>query len=208
MAVITFTDCIWDPSYMFWVFPGDSDGKESACDMRDPGLIPGSGRSPGEGNGYPLQYSCLENPMDRRSWWATVQGVVNRHDWVSNTFTCFKIIWCLATQWHVHIIMALRVISTLWRRNQNYLFSLHHHFIVWKPPDSQPLLSLASLSTEGFIWACLCIARRKRNPRDLMSSYDDSKVKHDMEIPDLTPQNSEKPSKWDPSFISINFILN
>ena len=44
--------------------------KESACNAGDPGWIPGSGRSPGEGNGYPLQYSCLENPMDRGAWWA------------------------------------------------------------------------------------------------------------------------------------------
>ena len=48
---------------------GGSDGKESACSMGDPGLIPGSGRSPGEGNGNPLQYSCLENSMDRGTWW-------------------------------------------------------------------------------------------------------------------------------------------
>ena len=46
-------------------FPGDSDGKESACNAGDPGSIPGSGRSPGEGNGNPCQYSCLEKPMDR-----------------------------------------------------------------------------------------------------------------------------------------------
>ena len=45
-------------------FPGGSDGKASACNAGDPGLIPGLGRSPGEGNGNPLQYSCLENPMD------------------------------------------------------------------------------------------------------------------------------------------------
>ena len=53
-------------------------GKEFACnagDMGDAGLIPGSGRSPGEGNGSPLQYSCLENPMDRGAWWAAVHGV-------------------------------------------------------------------------------------------------------------------------------------
>ena len=46
-------------------FPSGSDGKESACNAGDEGSIPGSGRSPGEGNGYPLQYSCLENPTDR-----------------------------------------------------------------------------------------------------------------------------------------------
>ena len=56
-------------------FPGGSDGKESACNEGDPGSIPGLGRSPGEGNGYPLQYSCLENSMDRGAWWATVHGV-------------------------------------------------------------------------------------------------------------------------------------
>ena len=44
-------------------------------DVRDAGWIPGFGRSPGEGNGNPLQYSCLENPVDRRAWWATVHGV-------------------------------------------------------------------------------------------------------------------------------------
>ena len=54
---------------------GGSDGKETACSAGDPGSIPGSGRSPGEGNGYPLQYSCLENPMDRGAWGATVHGV-------------------------------------------------------------------------------------------------------------------------------------
>ena len=56
-------------------FPGGSDRKESACNEGDPGLIPGSGRSPGEGNGNPLQYSCLTNSMDRGAWWATVHGV-------------------------------------------------------------------------------------------------------------------------------------
>ena len=49
-------------------FPGVSDGKVSACNVGDPGSIPGSGRSPGEGNGNPLQYSCLENFMDRGAW--------------------------------------------------------------------------------------------------------------------------------------------
>ena len=56
-------------------FPGDSDGKESACNAGDPGLIPGLGRFPGEGNGNPLQYSFLENSMDRGAWRATVHGV-------------------------------------------------------------------------------------------------------------------------------------
>ena len=55
--------------------PGGSDCKESACNAGDPGSVPGLGRSPGEGNGNPLQYSCLENPMDRGAGWATSHGV-------------------------------------------------------------------------------------------------------------------------------------
>ena len=56
-------------------FPGGSDGKASAYNVGDPGLIPGSGRPPGEENGNPLQYSCLENPMDGGAWYTTVHGV-------------------------------------------------------------------------------------------------------------------------------------
>ena len=58
------------------VLPGGSDSNESPCNEGDPGSIPGSGRFPGEGNGNPLQYSCLENPKDRGAWWAMVQRVV------------------------------------------------------------------------------------------------------------------------------------
>ena len=57
-------------------FPGGSEGKESACNVGDLGSIPGSGRSPGEGNGNPLQYCCLENSMDRGAWWAAVHEVL------------------------------------------------------------------------------------------------------------------------------------
>ena len=57
------------------VFPTGSGGEESACSAADPGLIPGSGRSPGGENGYPLQYSFLENSMDRGAWQATVMGL-------------------------------------------------------------------------------------------------------------------------------------
>ena len=56
-------------------FPGVSGGKESACNVKDQGWIPGWGRSLGEGNGNPLQYSCLENSMDKEAWQATVHGV-------------------------------------------------------------------------------------------------------------------------------------
>ena len=58
-------------------------GKES-CNAEDPGSIPGSGRSPGDGNGYSLQYSCLENSMDRGVWWATVHGVAKSQTQLSD----------------------------------------------------------------------------------------------------------------------------
>ena len=56
-------------------FPAGPDSKQSACNVQDPGSIPGLGRSSGEGNGNPLQYSCLENPMDRGAWRVTAHGV-------------------------------------------------------------------------------------------------------------------------------------
>ena len=92
-------------------FPGGSDGKESACREGDLGLISGLGRSPGEGNGNPVQYSCLENPMDRRAWpWGckeldmteqrsthTLHG--QRQEWLSGTLGLFCfLIWVLGTR--------------------------------------------------------------------------------------------------------------
>ena len=66
-------------------FPGGSDGKESAHNAGDLSSIPGLERSPGEGNGYPLQYFCLEKSMDRRAWWATVHRVTkSEYDWTTS----------------------------------------------------------------------------------------------------------------------------
>ena len=65
--------------------PGGSEVKASACNVGEPGSIPGSGRSPGERNGNPVQYFCLENSMDRGVWWATVHGITKRHNGVTNT---------------------------------------------------------------------------------------------------------------------------
>ena len=71
-------------SYMCMSFPGGSEVKASACNAGDLGSIPGSAGSPGEGNGNPLQYSCLENPMDGGAWWATVHGVTKSRTWLSD----------------------------------------------------------------------------------------------------------------------------
>ena len=64
--------------------PSNSDSKASAWNAGDLGFKPGSGRSSGEGNGNPLQCSCLENPMDRGGWWATVHGVARSWTWLSD----------------------------------------------------------------------------------------------------------------------------
>ena len=66
--------CVCVCVYIYWL-PWWISGKESACNAQDPGSIPGSGRSSGEGNGYPLQYSHLENSMDRGVWWSAVHEV-------------------------------------------------------------------------------------------------------------------------------------
>ena len=72
-------------------YPGRSDCKASAYNMGDPGLIPALGRSPWEGNGNPLQYSCLENPMDGGVWWEADHRVAKSRTWLSGfTFTFFQ----------------------------------------------------------------------------------------------------------------------
>ena len=90
-------------------FPGGPDDKESACTARNPGWIPRLGRPPGEGNGYPLQKSCLENPMDRGAWRATVHGLQRvGHDWASNIFTFSNPAnWKFLTLWHCRTIHSL-----------------------------------------------------------------------------------------------------
>ena len=83
-------NCIYKQDNSQWVgilqgdFPSGSDGKESACNAEDQGSIPGLGRSPGEGNGNPLQYSFLENSLGRGAWQATVHGAVKSRIWPSN----------------------------------------------------------------------------------------------------------------------------
>ena len=97
-------------------FPRSSVGKESACNSGDPGLIPGLWRSPGEGNGNPLWYSCLKNPMDRGAWQAIVHGVTRvRHDLATKpplfndrekaTFLCDRNILYLIGMQHMYIFV-------------------------------------------------------------------------------------------------------
>ena len=79
LAVKSKTIMIFETTLIeLWGFPGGSDSKESDCNVGNLGSVPGLGRSSREGNGNPLQYSCLENPMDRGAWWATVHRVTKR----------------------------------------------------------------------------------------------------------------------------------
>ena len=105
-------------------FPGGSDGKVSAYNAGDPGSIPGSGRSSGEGNGNPLQYSCLENPTGRGAWWATVYGVAKSRTRLSDftfTFTFFSFdfsdfimswVHCLFSTWPWYMFCSLPNVYT------------------------------------------------------------------------------------------------
>ena len=91
---------------LYVYFPGGSQSKESAFSVGDPGSVPGLGRSRGEGHGNPLQYSCLENPMDRRAWWATVPGVTKSQTRLRNfhyeaTFLLFFKIMYVCTYMYV-----------------------------------------------------------------------------------------------------------
>ena len=92
--------------------PGALDGKDSACSVRDPGSIPGSGRSSREGNGNPLQYSCLGNLIDRGAWWVTVHGIPKSWTQLSDEHFHF----------HLPVNMLLMKLETIWTKGKNLGF--------------------------------------------------------------------------------------
>ena len=104
-------------------FPGGSHSKESACNAGDPGLIPGLGRSHGEGNGNPLPYSCLENPMDRRAWWTTLYGAPKSQTQLSDfNFTCNS---------HMMLVGYIIYKESLFKSNIFYNLSFNNFLISW-----------------------------------------------------------------------------
>ena len=105
------------------IFPFGSAGKESAHNSGDMGLVPGLGRSPGEGNGSPLKYSCLKNPMERGAWWATIHTVAKSHEWATWIWSKYDIcsMWMMDTQIPILLciffnwgIIALQCCVNLW----------------------------------------------------------------------------------------------
>ena len=116
-------------------FPGGSEVKVPACNAGDLGLIPGSERFPGEGNGNSLQYSCLENPRDRGVWWATVHGVAKSPTQLSDfTFTFKATMWlCLVAQ----LVKNLPTMRETWVRSLGWEDTLenetatHSSILAW-----------------------------------------------------------------------------
>ena len=106
-------------------FPGGSDSKPSACNEEDLGSIPGSGRSPGEGNGNLFQFSCLENSMDGGAWWAIVHGVTESQTRLSS-FASLVLPLPLETfwyYWHIYFLLCYK----LTRQNYQSCFRSHSY---------------------------------------------------------------------------------
>ena len=133
-----------------WLSRLCSDSKESACNVGDLGSIPGLGRSPGEGNGYPLQYSCLENSVDRGAWWAAVLRTQRvRHDWATNFHFFFSV--------YFHICVNFPV----------FLLLLKSNFILLQVRENTCIKSVFLKSNEticgltnGLSWVCPCTLRK------------------------------------------------
>ena len=118
----------------YWTlgFFGGPEGKESACNSGDLGLVPGLGRSSGEGNGNPLQYSCLENSVNRGAWQAIVHGVAKSQTWLSHSHT------------HCTLLSLALLLSLplLWPQRDRHAVPSHiaHWSHLQPPPPLSPLL--------------------------------------------------------------------
>ena len=135
--------CVCVYIYICYVyFSCGSDGKESACHVWDPGLIPGLGRSPGEGNGFPLQYSCLEYFMVRGVWQAAVHGVTKSRTWLSNS--TFLLIY--------NINFYLFKCTLLWLA---YLSRFSRFIHVWHVSDFLSFIKLNNIPF--FVYTTFCL---------------------------------------------------
>ena len=135
-------------------FPGGSEGKTSAYNAGHLGSIPGSGRSPGELNGYPLQYSCLENSMDRGDWWATVHGITKNRTRLSDfhPFTPSLIYnWAFPVAQRLKRLPAMQEtwIRPLGREDPlEKEMSTHSSILAWKIPWTEELGGLQSMGSQ------------------------------------------------------------
>ena len=131
------------PKRYTWGFPGGTSGKELTCQCRshrDTGSVLGLGRSPGTGRGTPLQYSCLENPMDRGAWWATVLGVAKNQTWLKGLST---------------LTQEAYILSLAPRRRYMSLNHLRHLGVLQPSPDKDSFLN-PTLSGSWKFYTLLC----------------------------------------------------
>ena len=131
-------------------FPGGLEGKASACNAGDLGWIPGSGRSPGEGNGTPLQYSCLENPMGRGAWSATVHGVTKSRTRLSDD-TFDWITWTSLVAQKVKRLPTMREIWVQSLGQEDLLVKempTHSSILAWKIPWMEESGKLQSMGLQ------------------------------------------------------------
>ena len=131
-------------------FPGVSDGNEADCNAGDLGLIPGLGRSPGEGNGLPLQYSCLENHTDRGAWQVTVCRVTKNQTWLSDSHT--------HTHTHTHTVS----IHFCWIVCKGSLACVSYWVWVHFNSVQQDFILLSKLRKQPLSGTCCSHGKRKR----------------------------------------------
>ena len=151
-SVSNLTFCVWLYFILCFGLPRGSDSKESTCDAGDPGLIPESGRFPGEGNDNPLQYSCLENSMDREAWWSTIHGITKSwtHPPDSSMLSQMLefpsldrwiILHCTYISYFLHSLSSLSFIPHIQSLNRSYWLYLQNISRIWLlPPPPTPSL--------------------------------------------------------------------
>ena len=153
---------LWDWIFRFSGFPGDLDGRESACNAGDWGWLPGCGRPPGGGHDNPLQYSCLENPMDRGAWRAPVSGIEKSWTRVSDYHSLFLSI-LLPSSFRIHWWFSSGPINVCWLYSDVSFFYCFFYFLflsglcsVKKSFSSHPPSSSVSVGTHGFFSSSVC----------------------------------------------------
>ena len=138
-------------------FPGGSDCKESTCNLGDPDSIPGSRSSPGEANGNPLQYSCLENSMDRGARQDTIPGVTKSQTWLSDSHT------------HSHKFVTKGLSARTWCISMVNNSKQKNELFVWISKETETFSSVSKVAwlqslgcREGLLWCpCICLLSRE-----------------------------------------------
>ena len=192
-------------------------GKASAYNAGDLGSIPGSGRSSGEGNGNPIQYSCLENPMDRGTWWAAVHGVAKSCTWLSDFTFTFHILIVLSWGFNkAPLVSRLFVSSYL----ATILYKLDY---TYRLVMSDSLCDPMDYTVHGVLlarileWVAVPISKGSSQPRDqsqvsciagrFFTSWATREIPYSPPTPPLHPHLSQTLLLYDTSFTtSENFI--